>query len=110
MLSRQALYLSQRFVHHLRIERPAPLEERLFITEIAGMRAAARDDDRIRHQVQVPFNQITADGRHHSQRPDRGAVNLLWKSSPEISQESRPGIFSGTDEDRIGVLSRLFRQ
>jgi hypothetical protein len=61
MASRQALDLRQRRINGLRIERSSALEERFLVREVADVRAAARDDNRIWHQVQSPLDQIAAD-------------------------------------------------
>ena len=44
----QPLDLRERVVDRLRVERPAALEERVLVAEVAVVRAAARDDDRVR--------------------------------------------------------------
>jgi hypothetical protein len=45
----KALDLGERLVHALRVEAAPALEEGVSVAEVAMVRAAARDDDRVRH-------------------------------------------------------------
>ncbi len=58
----QALDLPQGGVDGLRVKRSAALEEGVFVAEIAVVRAAARDDQRVGHQVEVTLDQVAAHG------------------------------------------------
>ena len=51
MAARQPLDLGERVVDPLGVERAAAVEERVLVAEVAVLRAAARDDDRVRHEV-----------------------------------------------------------
>ena len=74
MTSRQALDLGERGIDGLGIEGPPAFEERLLVTEVAHVRAAPRNHDRVRHQVQVPLDQVAPDGRKRRQRPLAGNI------------------------------------
>ena len=51
MAARQPVDLGQRIVDALRVKAASTLKERILVAEIAMLRAAARDDDRVRHQI-----------------------------------------------------------
>ena len=70
VMSRQTLDLGKRRIDGLRIERPPAFEERLLVAEVAHVRAAARDDDGVRDEIQPPFDEIASDRRKASQRSD----------------------------------------
>ena len=74
------------------------------------MRAAARDDDRVRHEIEMPLDQIAPDRRKAGQRPERRSIHALRAAAPEIGEELRPGVLAGAEEDRVGVRGRLVRQ
>src|SRR5205807_6025548 len=74
MPSRQPRDFCQRVIDKLRIESASALEERVFVTEGAVVRAAARNDDRVRNQVGMSLNQITANRRDSFQSPHRRLV------------------------------------
>ncbi len=78
MSPRQTGNLGQRIVHELRVERSSSREERVFVAEGAMVGAAARDDNRVRHQVPVSLNEIPTDRRQSSQRTYRGLIAALW--------------------------------
>ena len=63
MASRQAVDLGKGRVDRLRVEGTPALEERLLVAEVADVRAAARDDDRVRDEVEMTLDQIPADAR-----------------------------------------------
>ena len=49
--SRQPLNFRQSRIHGLCVKGTAPLKERVLIAEIAGVRAAARDHERVGYQI-----------------------------------------------------------
>src|SRR6185436_15424135 len=66
--TRQAIDLAQRIVHGLGVEPPTAGEEGVAITEVAGVRAPAGDHDRVRHEIPLASNQISANGRRALER------------------------------------------
>ena len=68
MPARQPIDLGERVVHALGVEGSAALEERVLVAEVAVLRAAARDDDRVRDEVRAAADQIAADRRHALER------------------------------------------
>ena len=114
MPSRQPVHFRERVVDPLRVERPAPLEERVLVAERAVMRAAARHHDRVRNEIARATDQIAPDRRQVFQRtwqaprvvPARHATPIR----PEIPEESRESFFAGAEEDRVGVCRRLIRK
>ena len=70
MTSRQARDLGERGIDGLGIERPAALEERLLVTEIAHMRTPARHDDGVRNEIERPLDEIPTDPRNADERAD----------------------------------------
>ena len=96
MAARQALDLRERGINRLRVEAPSAFEERFLVAEVADMRTAARDDDRVRHQVQVPLDQIAPDRRQARQRADsridtRAQARPCLKSARNRGKVSSPG-------------------
>jgi len=57
-----AVQFRQGIVYGLREKRPAALVKRFLVAEVAGMRTAARHDNRIGDEVQVALDQVTPDG------------------------------------------------
>ena len=71
MPARQPLDLGERVVDALRVERSAALEERVLVAEVAVLRTAARDDDRVGHEVAAPrIRSRRIGGSRSSVRPD----------------------------------------
>src|SRR5205823_222728 len=69
MTAGKTSYFRQRIIDKLRVETATPGEEGIFVTEGAVVRAASRNDDRVRHQVSMPLNQIPAYWRQTVQCP-----------------------------------------
>ncbi len=111
MTAGQAVDLGERVVDGLRVERLAALEERVLVAEVADVRAAARDDDRVGHEVEVALDQIAADGRHADQRA-RSPTDSGGRGRPaRKSRRNRgPGVLAGSEEDRVGVRRGLVGQ
>ena len=108
--ARESLDLGQRRIDGLGIEGAAPFEECLLVTEVAHVRTAARDHDRVRHQVQSPLDQIPPDRRQPCERADAGSIRALGLAPSEVSEEARPRVLSRANEDRVGVQRRFLRQ
>src|SRR5262249_61442246 len=106
----QTFDLSKRVIHCLRVERSSALEKRLRVTEIAGVRASARDHDRIRHQVKMTLDQIAANLRQAVERADRRAIELTRPPRTKVPKEYRPRVFARPDEYGVGMPGGLFRQ
>src|SRR6185503_8263878 len=77
----------QRGVDALRVEGSPALEERILVAEVAVHRATARHDDRVRHEVAAPLDEIAAQGRNLLDGPARRrSVDRLCASLPEVAQ------------------------
>ena len=63
MMPGQAIYLRQRAINLHRVELFSSLEESDLVAEVTDVRAAAGDDDRVRHQIEVALDQIPPDRR-----------------------------------------------
>ena len=87
-----------------------PREEAILVAEGAMVRAASRDDNRVRHQVPVSLNKVPPYGRQRFQGTHRRLVAALWRSCRQVLQELREGVLSGSDKDRVCVRCRLIRQ
>jgi hypothetical protein len=110
MPPRQTVDLRKRRVHRLCVERAAAFEEGFLVTEVADVRTAARDDDRVRHQIEPPLDQIAADGRNLCQRTGLRAIDAVRTTSPKVREESRPRIFAWPQKDGVRVRCRLVGQ
>ena len=56
MTSRQTVNLGKRIIDALRVEAAAALEKCILVTEVAMLRASARDDDGVRNEVMTATN------------------------------------------------------
>ena len=110
MPSRKPVDLGQGRVDGLRVELLASFEESDLVAEVTYVRAAARDDDRVGHEVQPPLDQVAADGRHAEEGAVLGDVPGTRPTGPEISQELRPRVLARTKKYRVRVLRRLLGQ
>src|SRR5262245_14872806 len=81
MPSRQPFDFRERRIDRLRIEGTAALEKRFFVTEIAHIRAAARNHDRVGDQIQMPFDEIAANRRQRGKRSLLGSIQLCRMSA-----------------------------
>ena len=108
--SRQARDLGERIVDALRVERSPALEERVLVAERAVVRAAARHDDRVRHQVAMPLDQVAPDRRDASSVRSARLIAALRRAGGEVAQELREGVLAGAEEDRVGVRRGFVRQ
>src|SRR4029453_7249108 len=100
MAARQPLDLRERLVHALHVEGAAALEEGLLVAEVADVRAAARDHDRVGYEVEPSLDEIAAEGRHAAERPRGGAVDGRGPARPQVGEEAQPGVLPGSEEDR----------
>ena len=81
MPARQAIDLGERRHRRAACRTTAPaFEERVLVAERAVVRAAARHDDRVGHEVAMPLNQIAADRRHVLERAQRDDVARLRRA------------------------------
>src|SRR5690349_21445407 len=99
MSAGQAQYFGQCVVNGLRVKRLAAPVKSLFVTKVAGMWAATRDNNRVRYQIQMPFDQTPPDRWNAEQRSDRRAIDLRGCSGTKILQEGGPDIFARTEKD-----------
>src|SRR5438552_437257 len=67
--SRKTFDLGQRVLDRLYVVLLPALEKGHLIAEVADVRTAARDDDRVGNEVLMPLDQIAADWRHTEQGP-----------------------------------------
>ena len=70
MTAGQPLDLGERRIDGLRVEGASAFEERLLVAEVAHVRAAARDDDGVRDEIEPSLDQVAPDRRKAGQRPD----------------------------------------
>ena len=70
MTAGEAIDLGERRIDGLRVERAPAFEERLLVAEVAHVRAAARDNDGVRDEIQLPLDEIAPDRRQADQRSD----------------------------------------
>src|SRR5689334_13694562 len=110
MPARQSLDLRQRVVHVLYIERAAAFIKGFLIAEVTGMRTAARDDDRVGNEVEMPLDEIAADTRKTSQSAGRGAIETIRTPGAKIGQKRRPDVLARTKKYRVSVSGGLLRQ
>src|SRR5512132_940887 len=105
----EAVDLRERLVDRLRVERAASLVEGVLVAEVAVVGAATRDNDRVGAQVASTFDQVATHGWDPNEAPHArgGLVPRLGASGAEVNQELLPGTFTGTDEDRVSMRSRL---
>ncbi len=103
----EAVNLGERSVHLLEVERPAPFEEGILVAEVAVVGTAAGHGDGVGDQVQLSPDQIAANLGETLQSPRPGDVDGLGSAAPQVLEESREGVFGGTQEDRVGVPSGL---
>src|SRR5207249_421747 len=64
MTTGQPLDLGQGGIDRLRVKPFAAFEKRLLVAEVTDMRTAARDDNRIRHQIKTTPDEIASNRRH----------------------------------------------
>ena len=105
--SGQAVDLGERGVDRLSVEGVSALEERLLVAEVADVRAAAGDDDRVGDQIELPFDEIATYRREIGEGPDLRAVDATRAAAPEVREKSRPRVFTRSKENRVGVFRRL---
>ena len=77
MTAGQTIDFGQGGIDALRIKGSPAFEERLLVAEVADVRASARDDNRVRNEVQPPLDQIAANRRQPGQRAQRGLIHAL---------------------------------
>ncbi len=74
------------------------------------MRATARDDDRVGHEIVAALDQV-ASYAWQSLRACAGAIRSAAPDGlPGNQPGSGPGILTGTEEDAVRVLRRLLGQ
>src|SRR6188474_1747401 len=103
MSAGKACDFGERVIHDLRVERATSREESILVTESTMMRAAARDDNRIRNQIPLPLNKIAPYGWQAFQSSNARLVAAPWCSCPQVLQELRKRVLSGADKDRVCV-------
>src|SRR5258708_7324166 len=104
----EAVDFGERIIDGLCVIRLASLKKRFLVTEVADVRAASGNHDRVGYQVQPVFDEVAADGWHAGKCPDRRLVALLRMPGPVVGEKAGPDIFTGTEEDRVGVSGRFF--
>src|SRR5437899_7801229 len=105
----QSIDLREGAIHLHRVEVLASLEEGDLVAEVAHMRAAARDDDRVGNQIQVPLYQVAANRRKRRQGSVARHVARQRPSSTYIVEELRPRVLARSHEDVAGVCRGLSR-
>src|SRR5882757_3322346 len=92
--ARKTVDLQQSSIHFLCVKAASSFEKGIFITEIAVMRAAARDDDGVWNEITAPIDQVSPDRRNAFNSTLAVAIDLLGTFITKIFQESRKNIFS----------------
>ena len=110
MTPRQTRDFGQRIIDQLRVETAPSGEEGILVTERAMVRAAARDDDRVRHQVSMPLNQVPPYRRKAFQCPHRRFIPASWRSGRQVAQELREDMLTRPEKDGVGVRRCFIRQ
>ncbi len=109
MTAGQTIYLCKRIIHSLRIETAPALKKRIFVAEIAMLRASASHNNGIGHQIVGAVNEVATDGRNAFQRASSGRnVGALRLAFTEVLQELRKCLFAGAKEDCVGMSRCLF--
>jgi hypothetical protein len=109
--ARQARDLGERGVHALRVERSAAAEERVLVAEVAVLRTPAADHDRVRDEVAVAPDQISADRRYVFDRAARRrSIEPLRTSGAELDEELRKRLLARAQEDRVGMRRGFLRE
>jgi hypothetical protein len=106
----KAVDLRQCRVHGLRVELLAALEEGDLVAEVADVRTAAADDDRVGYQVAVAVDQVAPDRRHAEQGALAGDVARRRAAGAQVRQEAGPRVLAWPEEDRVGVERGLVWQ
>ena len=86
--SRQPRNLGQRIVDALRVERSPAFEERVLVAERAVVRAAARHDDRVRHEIALR----AGSGRAGSAGCPRASAVSIGSGASACRPRGRAGI------------------
>ena len=106
MAAGQALDFCERSVNRLRVERAPAFEERLLVAEVAVLRAAAGDDDRIGDEIEVVLDEVAADRRQAAEVLLRRRGDGQDGADREDGREDRSGGRKDCPcirEDRSGV-------
>src|SRR5258706_2267398 len=102
MTPRQPRDLRERVIDPLRVESAAAFEERVFVAEVAMLRAAARDHDRVRHEVPSALDQIAAYRRQAIERAvRRRSIHARGTPGAEIRQERGERLLRRPETDRV---------
>src|SRR4029077_7222419 len=101
--SRKALDLRECALDWLDVVLFPAFEEGNFVAEVAYMRTAARDDDRVRDEIFVTLDQIAADRRRTKEGPLLREVARTWPTAPQISEELRPCVIAWSEKDSVRV-------
>src|SRR6187549_2236317 len=98
-------------VDALGVKRSPAFEERVLVAEVAMLRTAAADDDRIGNEIEMAIDQVAANGRHALQRSIRRRhVTAIGPAGAEIIQKLRKRLFPRAEEDDVGMPRRLIGQ
>jgi hypothetical protein len=104
MTAGQAVNFGKRPVNTLRVEAAAALKESVLVTEVAMLRAAPSDNDGVRHEIQIPPDEIAADGRDALEgTAGCRRIDRLRIAGAKIFEELGEGLIAGAEEDRVGV-------
>ena len=94
-----------------KLERPAAVEERVLVTEIAVLRAAARDHNRVGNEIAPSFDEITTNRRNAGDGAAAGGcVTALRFARREVFEKLRKRLLARPQKDRVGVRRRFFWQ
>ena len=101
----QAVDFGECGVRCLGVEGLAAPEKGLLVAEVASVRTASCDHDRVGNQVEMPLDEVAPDGGEAAERPLPRLVAAGGAPATEVTQEPRPGILPGAEENGVGVLN-----
>jgi hypothetical protein len=84
-------------------------EEGADIAEIAFMGTASGNYQRIRHQIKMALDEVTADGRRSQKTASLRLIERCRTSLSKIFEKLRPDVFTGAHKNRVTVWRRLVR-
>ncbi len=99
----EVLDLGERVIDSLGVERFAALEEGVFVTEVAMVRAAPRNHERVGRQVEMALDQVAAGFGQAGQGALPGTVHPARAAGPQVREKSRPGVVTRPEEDGVGM-------
>ena len=105
----QALDLRERLLDRLHVEGAPAREEAVLVAEGAGVRAPARDHERVGDEVEIAADEVAAHARQAGEGARLRAVDGPRPPGSEVGEEARPGLLRRAEDDRVRVARGLAR-